>query len=208
MPRPSPQKYPIAGYVKLPYALQPFVQLPYLDHVVVVAKPSGDVSGGLENYREVRGWRAATRGSGMEAPAGQQPCGLSGSVLQDFPYFPKACPFSPSPAWLLQSVSKPERAAAPIFAVIDTPGKVVKDKGYLWIEVGAASCWQGRAVPQEQGCCLVRRDTCCRPPPPTHAAAHHHQTLLLPTHPSAPPNHPQVAPAPAGRRSRCPTSSS
>ncbi|EFN59064.1 expressed protein [Chlorella variabilis] len=79
------QKYPIAGYVKLPYALQPFVQLPYLDHVVVVAKPSGDVSGGLENYRE--------------------------------------------------SVSKPERAAAPIFAVIDTPGKVVKDKGYLWIEI-------------------------------------------------------------------------
>lgn len=79
------QKYPIAGYVKLPAALQPFVQLPYLDHVIVVAKPSGDVSGGLEGYRE--------------------------------------------------SVSKTERAAAPIFAVIDAPDKVVKDKGYLWIEI-------------------------------------------------------------------------
>lgn len=79
------QRYPIAGYIKLPYALQPFVQLPIMDHVVVVAKPSGDVSGGLENYRE--------------------------------------------------AVPKPERAAAPIFAVIDAPGKKIKDKGYLWIEI-------------------------------------------------------------------------
>lgn len=51
-PSPPPQRYPISGYIKLPYALQPFVQLPIMDHVVVVAKPSGDVSGGLENYRE------------------------------------------------------------------------------------------------------------------------------------------------------------
>lgn len=50
---PGLQRYPISGYIKLPYALQPFVQLPIMDHVVVVAKPSGDVSGGLENYREV-----------------------------------------------------------------------------------------------------------------------------------------------------------
>lgn len=48
------QKYPISGYIKLPAALQPFVNLPIMDHVVVVAKPSGDVSGGLEHYREVR----------------------------------------------------------------------------------------------------------------------------------------------------------
>lgn len=54
---PTLQKYPIAGYVKLPAALTPFVSLPSLDHVVVVAKPTGDVSGGLENYREV-GWSA------------------------------------------------------------------------------------------------------------------------------------------------------
>lgn len=49
------QRYPISGYIQLPMALQPFVQLPIMDHVIVVAKPSGDVSGGLEHYREVGG---------------------------------------------------------------------------------------------------------------------------------------------------------
>ena len=52
-PLPPLQRYPISGYIKLPAALQPFVQLPIMDHVIVVAKPSGDISGGLENYREV-----------------------------------------------------------------------------------------------------------------------------------------------------------
>lgn len=79
------QKYPISGYIKLPAALQPFVNLPIMDHVVVVAKPSGDVSGGLEHYRE--------------------------------------------------ALSKDERRGAPIFAVIDQPGKSIKDKSYLWIEI-------------------------------------------------------------------------
>ena len=67
-----PQRYPISGYIKLPYALQPFVQLPIMDHVVVVAKPSGDVSGGLEKYREVRhqagwaGWGCCLCSGGLE----------------------------------------------------------------------------------------------------------------------------------------------
>ncbi len=38
---------------------------------------------------------------------------------------------------------KPERAAAPIFAVIDAPGKTIKDKGYLWIEVGSCQAVPG-----------------------------------------------------------------
>ena len=83
--RPCPQRYPIVGYINLPSALQPFVSLPNLDHVVVVAKPSGDVSGGLDGYRD--------------------------------------------------AVPKPSRSAAPIFAVMDVPGRRVKDKGYLWVEV-------------------------------------------------------------------------
>jgi hypothetical protein len=59
---------------------------------------------------------------------------------------PHSCPCvhaarPPAPAWprsalcLPQAVPKTDRAAAPIFAVIDAPGKTVKDKGYLWIEV-------------------------------------------------------------------------
>jgi hypothetical protein len=55
LPLLPPQKYPISGYIKLPAALQPFVNLPIMDHVVVVAKPTGDISGGLEHYREVQG---------------------------------------------------------------------------------------------------------------------------------------------------------
>ncbi|GAB4819106.1 hypothetical protein N2152v2_006152 [Parachlorella kessleri] len=46
-------KYPIASYVKLPSALQPFVNLPGLDHYMVVARPTMDKSGGLAGYREV-----------------------------------------------------------------------------------------------------------------------------------------------------------
>jgi hypothetical protein len=53
------------------------------------------------------------------------------SLLVSFTYLPPP----PSLPCLAQSVSKTERAAAPIFAVIDAPDKVVKDKGYLWIEV-------------------------------------------------------------------------
>ena len=55
---PPLQRYPISGYIKLPAALQPCVQLPIMDHVIVVAKPSGDISGGLDNYREVNGLAA------------------------------------------------------------------------------------------------------------------------------------------------------
>lgn len=44
-------RYPISSYVKLPAALQPFVELPWLDHYLVVARPTMDKSGGLHNYR-------------------------------------------------------------------------------------------------------------------------------------------------------------
>jgi hypothetical protein len=40
-----------------------------------------------------------------------------------------------------QALSKDERRGAPIFAVIDQPGKSIKDKGYLWIEVRLLLCW-------------------------------------------------------------------
>lgn len=46
------QKYPIASYVKLPAPLQPFLQLPILDHYLIVGRPTADKSGGLELYRE------------------------------------------------------------------------------------------------------------------------------------------------------------
>lgn len=82
----APQKYPIAGYVKLPAALQPFVQLPYLDHVIVVAKPSGDISGGLEHYREVRpasgAWQAVWSVSFEPARPSLQVCYQLGSRQQ------------------------------------------------------------------------------------------------------------------------------
>lgn len=86
---PLAQKYPISGYIKLPAALQPFVNLPIMDHVVVVAKPSGDVSGGLEHYREVGRAGALLllrmRGGGIPAAA------WSGKVKRPLGVPPRPC---------------------------------------------------------------------------------------------------------------------
>lgn len=46
------QKYPLANYVKLPVVLQPFLNLPVLDHYLIVGRPTADKSGGLELYRQ------------------------------------------------------------------------------------------------------------------------------------------------------------
>lgn len=124
---PSPsnpkQKYPIAGYVKLPSTLKPFVSLPSLDHVVVVAKPTGDVSGGLDNYREARqGGREAVAAS-HSRQAGSRAWQHAAVERQH-----------PSGRRRLQATTRDDRRRAPIFAVIDTPGKTIQDKGYLWIE--------------------------------------------------------------------------
>lgn len=58
----------------------------------------------------------------------------------------------PCPA---QALSKDERRGAPIFAVIDQPGKSIKDKSYLWIEVStfeAAAWYHGHLAQARQGC--------------------------------------------------------
>lgn len=47
------QRYPIVSYVSLPAVLQPFVALPFLDHVLLIGRPTGDKSGGLDGYRAV-----------------------------------------------------------------------------------------------------------------------------------------------------------
>lgn len=47
------QRYPIASYVNLPSVLQPFVALPFLDHILLIGRPTADKSGGLSNYRAI-----------------------------------------------------------------------------------------------------------------------------------------------------------
>lgn len=47
------QRYPMGTYVQLPSVLQPFLGLPGLDHILCVARPTMDKSGGLEGYRNV-----------------------------------------------------------------------------------------------------------------------------------------------------------
>lgn len=47
------QRYPIATYVQLPPMLAPFVQLPGLDHILLIGRPTADVSGGMAGYRDV-----------------------------------------------------------------------------------------------------------------------------------------------------------
>ena len=47
------QRYPIASYIQLPGVLQPFVQMPGLDHILLIGRPTADVSGGLQGYRDV-----------------------------------------------------------------------------------------------------------------------------------------------------------
>lgn len=47
------QRYPIASYIQLPGVLAPFVQLPGLDHILLIGRPTADPSGGLREYRDV-----------------------------------------------------------------------------------------------------------------------------------------------------------
>lgn len=44
---------PLKGYVNLPSVLQPFLNLPYLDHYLIIGRPTMAPSCGLAKYREV-----------------------------------------------------------------------------------------------------------------------------------------------------------
>ncbi len=79
---------------------------------------------GFDAPKLVEQWGAGAVAERPPQPSNSSACALCKLLASLMPLLPS------------QALSKDERRGAPIFAVIDQPDKHIKDKGYLWIEVG------------------------------------------------------------------------